>query len=198
MDAPTTTWLGNSSDYTPGFDFNLGEPGNALNGDILHSQYSLDNGGSWTDYVSHTLTVSELVDLAITETDTPLAGGVYLFRARLERGTDVSSWSSSETVTLIIVQTAIQNSGGAGAPRRRRAQYENYDSIVRREKIQEIEALKAAVLARGEVAPRLAEKAQEFVPYRDTMSITTLVAELARVQRELEDEEDMLVIALLH
>lgn len=90
------------------------------------------------------------------------------------------------------------NVGGAGAPTiRRRAQYESYDTIIRRQKIREIEELRKAILARGPT-PKLAEKAREFIPYNDNMSIRALVADLARAQQELEDEEEMIILALLH
>ncbi len=49
------------------------------------------------------------------------------------------------------------------------------------------------------VPAKMAEQIREFIPYRETIDIrAALVAELAQAQQELEDEEEMIILALLH
>ncbi len=82
-------------------------------------------------------------------------------------------------------------------PRRRRAEYVNYFDQERQAKIRELEALQAALLAMPRPTPAIVEKIQEFIPYREEMTTRAIVAELARAQEELEDEEDIEFL-LLH
>lgn len=91
---PTLTWLGNTADTTPDFDIGAGEPGDVIDGDIFHIRHD------GVDYLSHTVSVAELVDGAVTVSGTPLPGGVYQFSVRLERGSDVGSYSADTQVTI--------------------------------------------------------------------------------------------------
>lgn len=221
MDAPTIAWLGDSTDFTPGFDFNLGEPGNALDGDILHSEYSVD-GSSWSDYIDHELTVSDLVDLVISETGTVLHRGTFQFRARLERGSDVSDWSNSEIVTLV---------RPAGGFKHDPDIFEKQPKPFSRKYFNDLKAAEAAQLAAQERADRLksrqarqtlnraAQEAAEAIAHAKEneveLSRMTAALEAARsasdlaetirqadlaiqYAREIQEEDEAIALLMLH
>lgn len=109
--APEITWVEDTSDARPDFDIDLpsGNGGNldAAADDILHLQYSSDAGANWSDYLSHTLTSGEVAGDEITVAGVSgLANGIYIFRARLERGIYASDWGLSDTVTIDAVVLA--------------------------------------------------------------------------------------------
>lgn len=113
--AVVLAWASTSADTTPDFEIALpsgnGAPFDVQTGDDLVLQYSADGGSSWLPWITNTLDAGEVAGSPITETGvTPLPGGSYLFRARLERGAILGVWSNQEVVD-IAPQITSTNSG---------------------------------------------------------------------------------------
>lgn len=113
---PVLTWDGNSADTTPNFSVDLphgnGAPLDAAVGDVLRVQVSAAGANVWSAYVTPTLDAGNIAGNPITVTGaTPLANGTYDFRARLERGTHIGSWSAIKTATVAAPSAAITYRG---------------------------------------------------------------------------------------
>jgi hypothetical protein len=106
--APLITWNGDTEDTTPDFDIDLplgNDPSEDVEvGDDLVIEYQLASGGSFTEYLRHTIIQDDIDGNPITESGlTPLASDDYKFRARLERGATIGDWSTLEDVTVSAV-----------------------------------------------------------------------------------------------
>jgi hypothetical protein len=102
------TWAGVTTDTTPDFDIDLpsgnGSPLDAEVDDVLRGEYSANGGGSWSAYLTNTLDAGEILGDTITEGGvTPLTGGEYTFRWRLERdsGAHLGPWYTVSSVTVV-------------------------------------------------------------------------------------------------
>ena len=102
---PVMAWVSAPSDRTPDFDIDLpteaADTTDVAVGDVLVVQYSTNAGYNWTTYFTNTLDAGEIAGSALSQTGvSPLANGVYVFRARLERSSVPSEWSNYVDVTL--------------------------------------------------------------------------------------------------
>lgn len=105
--APVLTWDANTADTTPNFSVDLplgnGSPYDVAVDDVLRIQHQPAAGGSFTDYLTHTIIQADIDGNPITESGlTPLSSGDYNFRGRLERGTRLGAWSALEAVTIAV------------------------------------------------------------------------------------------------
>lgn len=103
--APSIEWDGDETDSRPDFDVitwvGLGAPYDTAVDDVLRIEYSANGGSSWNAYLTHTFTSGDIAGTPFSVSGvSALANGDYLFRDRDERGSNVSSWSSSESVTI--------------------------------------------------------------------------------------------------
>jgi hypothetical protein len=104
--APALTWNGSTADRTPDFDVDIssgnGAPYDTATNDVLRIEYSANSGANWSAYLTHSFSSGEIAGNPITVSGvTPLANGAYLFRARIERGSNESAWSASAAVTVV-------------------------------------------------------------------------------------------------
>jgi hypothetical protein len=106
--APALTWNSLETDDEPDFLIDL-PSGNvdpvedAAADDHLIIEYQLQAGGSWTEYVDHTLTAGDITDDTISIAGVgSVANGDYYFRARLERPSPalIGTNSANEEVTI--------------------------------------------------------------------------------------------------
>lgn len=98
--APSIEWDEDETDNRPDFDVifwsGAGAPFDTAVGDVLR----IRNITLGSTYLTRTLTADDIAGVPFEVSVTPLANGVYSFDARIERGSNISAWSDSESVTV--------------------------------------------------------------------------------------------------
>lgn len=95
--APVLVLTSDVTDLTP--DLTL--TGDLVLADVVRFQYSTSAVFSGASELTNTIDAGEDAANTISFTTGSLATGTWYFRARIERGTEFSNWSNTETITLV-------------------------------------------------------------------------------------------------
>lgn len=98
LDVPGLSWESAQSVNPPYLVVSL--PGSTVAGDHIVIEVSSDGGTIWTEYLDATVTDPDAGEL--DDTADELANGNYKLRARMERGSDVSDWSTVVNITIAV------------------------------------------------------------------------------------------------